>query len=57
MFCIYVVYQYLMLYNYDELDETLEYMRMRLEGRMIPSKEKTNGYIKDIKPLKAKKVI
>jgi hypothetical protein len=41
----------------DILDETLEYMRMRLEGRMIPSKEKTNGYIKDIKPLKAKKVI
>jgi hypothetical protein len=41
----------------DILDETLEYMRMRLEGRMIPSKEKTNGYIKDIKPLKAKKII
>ncbi len=41
----------------DILDETLEYMKMRLEGRMIPSKEKTNGYIKDIKPLKAKKVI
>jgi len=39
------------------LDETLEYMKMRLEGRMIPSKEKTNGYIKDIKPLKAKKII
>ncbi len=38
------------------LDETLEYMKMRLEGRMIPSKEKTNGYIKDIKPLKAKKI-
>lgn len=41
----------------DILDETLEYMRMRLEGRMIPSKEKTNGYIKEIKPLKAKKII
>lgn len=41
----------------DILDETLEYMKMRLEGRMIPSKEKTNGYIKDIKPLKAKKII
>lgn len=41
----------------DILDETLEYMQMRLEGRMIPSKEKTNGYIKDIKPLKVKKVI
>ena len=39
------------------LDETLEYMKMRLEGRMIPSKEKTNGYIKEIKPLKAKKII
>lgn len=39
------------------LDETLEYMKMRLEGQMIPSKEKTNGYIKDIKPLKAKKII
>ena len=41
----------------DILDETLDYMKMRLEGRMIPSKEKTNGYIKDIKPLKAKKII
>jgi hypothetical protein len=41
----------------DILDETLDYMRMRLEGRMIPSKEKTNGYIKEIKPLKAKKII
>lgn len=41
----------------DILDETLEYMKMRLEGRMIPSKEKTNGYIKEIKPLKAKKII
>ena len=39
------------------LDETLEYMKMRLEGRMIPSKEKTNGYIKEIKPLKVKKII
>ena len=39
------------------LDETLEYMKMRLEGRMIPSKEKTNGYIKEMRPLKAKKVI
>ena len=41
----------------DILEETLEYMKMRLEGRMIPSKEKTNGYIKDFKPLKAKKII
>ena len=41
----------------DILDETLDYMKIRLEGRMIPSKEKTNGYIKDIKPLKAKKII
>lgn len=39
------------------LDETLEYMKMRLEGRMIPSKEKTNGYIKEIRPLKVKKII
>lgn len=39
------------------LDETLEYMKMRLEGRIIPSKHKTNGYIKEMKPLKVKKIV
>ena len=39
------------------LDEALDYMRVQLEGRMIPSKEKTNGYIKEIKPIKVKKII
>lgn len=41
----------------DILDETLEYMKQRLEGRIIPSKQKTNGYIKEIQPLRVKKVI
>jgi hypothetical protein len=41
----------------DILDETLEYMRARLEGRIIPSKQKTNGYIKELQPLRVKKVI
>ena len=41
----------------DILDETLEYMRQRLEGRIIPSKQKTNGYIKELQPLRVKKVI
>ncbi len=39
------------------LDEALEYMRARLEGRIIPSKQKTNGYIKELHPLRVKKVI
>ena len=41
----------------DILDETLDFMKARLEGRMIPSKEKTNGYIKEIKPIKVKNII
>jgi DNA-directed RNA polymerase specialized sigma24 family protein len=41
----------------DILDETLEYMKARLEGRIIPSKQKTNGYIKEIQPLRVKKLI
>ena len=41
----------------DILDETVDYIKMRLEGQMIPSKEKTNGYIKEIRPLKVIKVI
>ncbi len=41
----------------DILDETLEYMKARLEGRIIPSKQKTNGYIKELQPLRVKKVI
>lgn len=39
------------------LEETLEYMQMRLVGQMIPSRTKVNGYVKEIKPLKVKKVI
>lgn len=41
----------------DILDETLEYMKARLEGRIIPSKQKTNGYIKELQPLRVKKII
>jgi hypothetical protein len=32
-------------------------MKARLEGRIIPSKQKTNGYIKELQPLRVKKVI
>ena len=41
----------------DILEEVHEYMVQRLHGRIIPSKQKTNGYIKDIQPLRVKKVI
>ena len=39
------------------LEEVHEYMVQRLHGRIIPSKQKTNGYIKEIQPIKVKKVI
>ena len=39
------------------IDETLDYLKVRLENRLIPSKEKTNGYIKEIRPIKIKSVI
>ena len=41
----------------DILEEVHEYMMQRLHGRIIPSKSKKNGYIKDIQPIKVKKVI
>ena len=41
----------------DILEEVHEYMIQRLHGRIIPSKKKTNGYIKEIQPLRVKKVI
>lgn len=41
----------------DILDETLEYMKARLEGRIIPSKQKVNGYVKELNPLRVKKII
>lgn len=41
----------------DILEETLEYMAARLQGQMIPSKNQTNGYIKEIKPLKVKSIL
>lgn len=39
------------------LEEVHEYMMQRLHGRIIPSKSKKNGYIKEIQPIKVKKVI
>lgn len=39
------------------LAEVHEYMMQRLHGRIIPSKTKKNGYIKEIQPIKVKKVI
>ena len=41
----------------DILEEVHEYMVQRLHGRIIPSKSKKNGYIKDIQPIRVKKVI
>jgi hypothetical protein len=41
----------------DILEDTLQYMMARLEGRVIPSKKQTNGYIKEIKPLKLKQIV
>jgi len=41
----------------DILEEVHEYMVQRLHGRIIPSKKKTNGYIKEIQPIRVKKVI
>jgi hypothetical protein len=41
----------------DIMDEVLDYMKQRLEGRVIPSKIKTNGYIKSISPLRVKTII
>jgi DNA-directed RNA polymerase specialized sigma24 family protein len=41
----------------DILEEVHEYMMQRLHGRIIPSKSKKNGYIKDIQPIKVKQVI
>lgn len=41
----------------DILEEVHEYMMQRLHGRIIPSKSKKNGYIKDIQPIKVKKII
>lgn len=39
------------------LEEVHDYMMQRLHGRIIPSKSKKNGYIKEIQPIKVKKVI
>lgn len=41
----------------DILEEVHEYMIQRLHGRIIPSKSKKNGYIKEIQPIKVKKII
>jgi len=41
----------------DILEEVHEYMMQRLHGRIIPSKSKKNGYIKEIQPIRVKKVI
>jgi hypothetical protein len=41
----------------DILEEVHEYMMQRLHGRIIPSKGQKNGYIKEIQPIRVKKVI
>jgi hypothetical protein len=41
----------------DILEEVHEYMMQRLHGRIIPSKGEKNGYIKEIQPIRVKKVI
>ncbi len=41
----------------DILEEVHEYMMQRLQGRIIPSKGQKNGYIKEIQPIRVKKVI
>jgi len=41
----------------DILEDVHEYMMQRLHGRIIPSKGQKNGYIKEIQPIRVKKVI